>query len=492
MDLLETGGMTPIAGRPLLAGSLIPEVVPSGQLSVVTYEAAGLGDRSYTVHDGHVAAVIDPQRDPAPYLATAAELGLEITAVLETHVHNDYVSGGLALARRTGATYGIPAGETVAFSSECEALAEGEQLSVGELTLTALSTPGHTPHHLSYLVETGSGANVILTGGSLLAGATGRTDLFGREQGPKLAEAQWRSVRRLLEQLPPGTTVLPTHGFGSFCSTGPTAAGAPGELTIGTERQRNPAALLQLAAFVESLVLDPPPVPAYYAHMAPLNRAGPAEPGHGPVPRVEPTSLARLWRSGTAIVDVRQRRIFAAKHWPGALNLESGPSLPTYLGWVIPFTVPVVLISESMDDMLGARRLLAQIGREELSGWTGAEDFLASLDEDGGGRYEVADFRDLAARGQRGAPLIVFDVRFPYEWRAGHIRGARNVPVPDFGAFCDALPSTEDEIWVHCAAGYRAAIAASLLSSRGLRPVLVDDLFDNAAAAGLDIVTDAR
>jgi glyoxylase-like metal-dependent hydrolase (beta-lactamase superfamily II)/rhodanese-related sulfurtransferase len=492
MDLVEAAGIAPRAGRSPATGPLTTGLLPAkGELKVVTYEAAGLGDRSYLVHDGRAAAVIDPQRDPAPYVATADDLGLDITAVLETHIHNDYVSGGLALARRTGASYGIPAGETVSFGTECEALAEGDQLSVGELTIKVLYTPGHTPHHLSYLVESAPGARVVLTGGSLLAGATGRTDLFGQDESPRLAEAQWRSVRRLLEQLPPETTVLPTHGFGSFCSAGPEAAGLATAASIETERQRNPASVLELAAFVESLVLDPPPIPAYYVHIAPLNRAGPREPSYGPVPRVAPASLPALLQSGTAIVDLRQRRSFAADHWPGALNMEVGPSLTTYLGWLVPVTAPVVVISQSVEDTLEACHLLARIGREALAGWVAADDVLALIEADERAQYPVAGFHDLAARSKQGARPTVVDVRFPHEWRTGHIRGARNVPVPEFGAFSLTLPATPDEIWVHCAAGYRAAIAASLLSSQGLRPVLVDDIFDNAVAAGLEIVPPA-
>ena len=148
-------------------------------LEVVVYEAPGLGDRSYLLHDGEEAVVVDPQRDPHPYLDTAASRGVEITLVLETHVHNDYVSGGLALARRTGATYGVPAGVHFGFSAKARALEEGDLLSVGELQVRVLSTPGHTPHHLSFLAKGPSGDSVVLTGGSLLSGATGRTDLFG-------------------------------------------------------------------------------------------------------------------------------------------------------------------------------------------------------------------------------------------------------------------------------------------------------------------------
>jgi glyoxylase-like metal-dependent hydrolase (beta-lactamase superfamily II)/rhodanese-related sulfurtransferase len=455
-------------------------------LHVVVYDTPGLGDRSYLVHDGKVGAVIDAQRDPAPYLATAAGLGVEIALVLETHIHNDYVSGGLALARRAAAAYGVPAGEQVQFAAECDALDEGDARAVGGLALTVLATPGHTPHHLSYLIEDGQGSKVVLTGGSLLAGATGRTDLLGAERAAELAAAQWRSVRRLLSELPPGTGVLSTHGFGSFCSVGADVEGPAGELTIAAERAHNPAARLELEAFVESLGSDALPVPAYYRYMAPLNRAGAPEPGTAPVPALGPAAWRGLQGAGVALVDIRGRRAFGGAHWRGSLNIELGPSLPVYLGWLLPFTTPVALVSPDLDEVTEARRLLASIGRETLAGWALA-DLIASLRPDESGHYQVGDFHQLAERLRHGPFPSVLDVRFAYEWRSGHIAGARNVPLPEVPSAAPALPG-DQEIWVHCAGGYRAAIAASMLSGRGLRPVLIDDTLDNAVSAGLEVI----
>ena len=461
--------------------------IGTDQLDVVVYDAPGLGDRSYLVHDGRVGAVIDAQRDPGPYLATAAGLGVEIALVLETHVHNDYVSGGLALARRVGAVYGIPAGEPVRFGAESDALDEGDVRTVGSLALRVLATPGHTPHHLSYLFEDVHGARAVLTGGSLLAGATGRTDLLGPDLAAELAAAQWRSVRRLLGELPPGTCVLPTHGFGSFCASGGDVHGPVSDLTVEVERRHNPAARLELEAFVESLASDALPVPAYYRHMAPLNRAGAPEPGTAPVPVVAPASLAALERTGAALVDIRGRRSFSHAHRRGALNIELGPNLPVYLGWLLPFTAPVVLVATDLDEVSEARRLLASIGRESLAGWA-IDGFVGSLAPEERGHYRVQDFRQLAERCRHQPVPRVLDVRFPYEWRSGHIPGARNVPLPEVASALPALPD-DQEIWVHCAGGFRAAIAASLLSANHLRPVLIDDTFEGALAAGLEVVT---
>ncbi len=257
-------------------------------------------------------------------------------------------------------------------------------------------------------------------------------------------------------------------------------------LTIGAERGHNPASRLDLGAFVAHLVDDALPVPAYYQHMAPLNRAGAPEPGSAPVPVVAPGSLAALDRAEVALVDVRGRRAFSHAHRRGALNIELGPSFPVYFGWVLPFSAPVVLVATGPEEVTEARGLLASIGREALAGWA-LDEFIGALGPEERGHYRVQDFRQLAERCRHPPWPRVLDVRFPYEWRAGHIRGASNVPVPEIASVLPALPEDE-EIWLHCAGGYRAAIAASLLSAHHLRPVLVDDTLESAATAGLEMV----
>ena len=154
-------------------------------MTTVALEAPGLGDRSYLISDGEVGVVVDPQRDPSQYLHEADQLGVDITFVLETHIHNDYVSGGLALARATGATYAIPAGEPVSFPDEFRTLGDGDLVTTGQLEITAMATTGHTAHHLAYLIRVANdgdddgGGLVVCTGGSLLVNSTGRTDLLG-------------------------------------------------------------------------------------------------------------------------------------------------------------------------------------------------------------------------------------------------------------------------------------------------------------------------
>ncbi len=474
----------------------------AGAMTTVGFDAPGLGDRSYLVTDGEVGVVIDPQRDPFRYIQEAKTLGVAITVVLETHIHNDYVSGGLALARATGATYVIPAGEPVSFTDECRFLDDGDTIATGRLEVTAIATAGHTAHHLSYLLELaadddgGAPRRVVCTGGSLLVNATGRTDLLGPALAETLAHLQWRSVRRLLTTIPEDTRVLPTHGFGSFCSSTPASGDSGASPTIGQELTRNPAALLEEEAFVATLLRDPLPIPAYYRHMAPLNRQGPSVPSFEPVPEIDAGGLQRAIRRAEWVVDLRQRRDFAAGHLKGTLNLELGANLATYLGWIVPWEGRLVLIANEDAEIDEARRLIACIGRDELSGTALWQTAITAL---GGARlagntplcsYRVASFADLAeAWPDRTDRPHLLDVRHRYEWRGGHLRGARHLALPELPASRPDVPTTA-QVWVHCGAGFRAAVAASLLSRWGASPVLIDDTWTNAELAGLPIVTE--
>lgn len=204
------------------------------QIDVI--ETTGLGDRSYLISAGGVAAVLDPQRDIDRVLEKAAARGVQIALVLETHLHNDYLTGGLELARTVDAGYAVPAGDDVAYDRV--PAADGDVLAAGPMRFRVLHTPGHTHHHVSYVLTDADGAvQAVFTGGSMLYGATGRTDLLGPEHTDTLTHAQFHSVRRLAGELPDKAQVLPTHGFGSFCSATPTTGD---KSTIGEQRQVNP------------------------------------------------------------------------------------------------------------------------------------------------------------------------------------------------------------------------------------------------------------
>jgi glyoxylase-like metal-dependent hydrolase (beta-lactamase superfamily II)/rhodanese-related sulfurtransferase len=452
---------------------------------VLTIQTPSLGDRSYLVSDGATALVVDPQRDIDRVLALAASRGIAVTHVFETHIHNDYVTGGLALARATGAAYHVNAADTVAFDRV--PVTDGDVVPVGRsMRIRVIASPGHTFTHLAYALEDAASGQVVavFTGGSLLHGSAGRPDLLGPAYAPELAAAQRRSIRRLAAELPDQAVVYPTHGFGSFCAAGPPAgpAGADGA-TIGDERRANPALRLNEGAYVAGLLAGLDDYPAYYAQMGPANAAGPSAAVLVPPAVSGVAELRRRLAAGEWVVDLRDRRAFAAGHLPGSLSFEYGDNLVANLGWLLPPGTPVTLIGESPGQVADAQRDLTRIGVDRIAGmagrpheWRGEAPHLGS--------YPVSDFEALAAI-WRDQPIAVLDVRRRLEWSAGHIEGALHVPLHRLPGRLPDLPP--GPIWVHCQAGYRASVAASLLDAAGRTVTAIDDDFGNAAEAGLPL-----
>ena len=443
-------------------------------------ETPGLGDRSYLVTDGQVAVAIDPQRDIDRVLDAAGSLA--ITHVFETHIHNDYVTGGLALARHCGATYVVNADDPVDFDRH--PIRDGETIETGSLTITALHTPGHTPTHLSYAVAVDGESVAVFTGGSVLFGATGRTDLVDPARTEELTRAQFRSAHRLAEALPDTTEIHPTHGFGSFCSATATKGT---DSTIGKEKQQNNALTKSEDDFVAELLAGLTAYPAYYAHMGPLNLAGPGDADLSLPESVEPGVLQHRLEHGEWVVDLRSRRAYAAGHVPGTVSIELADPFATYLGWTVPWNAPITLISDSADQIIDARRQLVRIGIDDLAGV--AVGPPAALTVDGRlASYRQADFHALAReRSERHEEIVVLDVRRSDEWEAGHIEGAVHIPFFDLRGRQAEVP--DGEVWVHCKSGYRASIGASLMDCAGRKVVHIDDDWEHAAEAGLDIVT---
>jgi glyoxylase-like metal-dependent hydrolase (beta-lactamase superfamily II)/rhodanese-related sulfurtransferase len=447
-------------------------------IEITAIDTRSLGDRAYLATDGSAALVIDPQRDFDRVLGLAAERGVTITHVFETHIHNDYVTGGYALARATGAAYHVNAADQVTFPRT--PVADGDVIEVGAMRVRVLATPGHTFTHLSYALEDGGTIVAAFTGGSLLNGSTGRTDLLGAEHQVELATAQHRSARRLARELPDDATVCPTHGFGSFCSA-TQADGPSSSSTIGDEKRVNPALTLAEAEYVETLLAGLDAYPAYYAHMGPANAAGPGAPDLTPPRMADPGELRRRIEAGEWVVDLRSRTAFAAGHLRGALNFEFGDSFATYLGWLIPWGMPLTLIGSTADEVAAAQRELVRIGIDRVAAaasgsanaWSGGEALAA---------YPVGAFADLEPiRG--GRPMVVLDVRRNAEWAQAHVEGAVHIPLHELSSRLGELAGSQ--VWVYCQSGYRASVAASLLDAAGLPVVLVDDDFERAERAGL-------
>ena len=430
----------------------------------------GLGDNSYLLASGDEAVLVDPQRDAGRLLAAAGARGVRVRFVLETHVHNDYVSGAAEVRSATGAQIAGPARAGYAFPFV--PMDEGAEVRVGDLRLVALATPGHTPEHTSYAVHPPGSkeAVAVFSGGSLIVGSAGRTDLLGAERAEALARAQHATMRRFAA-MPDRALLLPTHGAGSFCASGPPKEERTS--TIGRERASNPALRApDEATFVREQLSSLLAFPTYYAHMAPINRAGPAVVGDvlSPPP-ASPAEIEAHVAAGARLVDAREGAAFAQAHVPGSLNVPLEDSFASYIGWLVPFGTPIVLVAPDAEARAEATTQLFRIGYDRVFGFLdgGIDAWAAS------GRsvstYPLASVEDLVAEARDGSGRVL-DVRQRAEWDAGHLPGSRHCFIGDVPARLPELQGT-GEVVVACASGYRSAMAASLLHAAGARVRLV-------------------
>jgi hydroxyacylglutathione hydrolase len=441
-------------------------------VEAITLFTPEVGDRSYLVHDGTCAVAIDPQRDTDRLLKAAALAGVRITFVAETHLHNDYLSGGRALAQELAVPYLVAASEDVSFDHR--PVQDGQEVVVtSRFSLRVVATPGHTPHHISYVAMDRGRPVLACTGGSMLLGSVGRTDLFGTNLAAPLAREQYRSSHRLA-RLPDAVEVLPTHGFGSFCSAGTTTVERS---TIAEQRRANVVFHSDgEEAFVARLLGSFGDYPRYYHRMPGHNRIGAAAPDLSPPPRLDHEQIRQAAESDAWLVDLRGRGAFAACHLHRSINVEHDVPFTTYVGWLLPDDTPLVLMAESAKAVAAAQLDLSRIGLERLVGQY-VDPLPAAPDGTGTGSYPVRTFADLdGALTTHGH--VALDVRRQEEWDAGHLDGALHIPLHKLLLRIDDVPP--GTIWVHCAAGYRAAIAASLLARHGRDVVLIDGHFPTA------------
>ena len=435
----------------------------------------GLGHQSYLITDesSHQAAVIDPRRDIAIYLQAAETAGARIAYVLETHVHNDYVTGALELRERTGATIVNAASAGLAY--EHQGVRDGDRIAMGALTFAVLATPGHTPDHISYaLHEAGHDApTAIFTGGSMLVGNAGRTDLVSPGMTLTLTRDQYHSLRRLLETLPDETLVYPTHGAGSFC--GATTSGTPARRsTIGQERIASPAAHAgDEAEFVRQQIAGYGVYPAYYRYMSEINQMGPRILGGLPeLSPLAPPQVRDNLAHGLPLIDGRHRHAFAEEHVPGALNIELDASFGTYVGWVLPFNKPLMLLIEDESGRREAVAQLIRVGYEQLRG-----HLDGGMDAWKNAGYPTANFAaitidELDRRWRSHERLAALDVRDDAEWERGHMSGTQHIHIGDLMQHLHEIPQDIPIVTI-CQSGHRAAIAASIVAALGRETLAV-------------------
>ncbi|MGX1159421.1 glyoxylase-like metal-dependent hydrolase (beta-lactamase superfamily II) [Arthrobacter sp. SLBN-100] len=447
-------------------------------MEVVTIETPQLGDRTYLVHDGAVGVVIDPQRDTDRLEKAIAGAGVRITHVAETHIHNDYVTGGLQLASDHNAAYLISAADDVPYTRQ--PISDGDTVQVGRMTLKAVATPGHTHHHLSYIVTDGE-RQAVFSGGSLLYGSVGRTDLVSREDTVPLTHHQYASVRRLTEEAGQDAGLYPTHGFGSFCSSGP-ASGAKSS-TIGEQLKENHALTdPDEDHFVRELIHNLTAYPSYYAHMAPINLAGPTAPDLELPDSLDQDELASRLQRGEWVVDLRNRIAFASSHLSGSVSFEygDGTKFTAFLGWVLPWDEQLTLVGEHQD-VENAIRDLSRIGIDNPDAAIGSGP-AELAPRAATSSYESVGWQEVLRKPKDDC---ILDVRRTDEFEKSHIREAANIPVHELLRRMDEVPA--GRLWVHCGSGYRSAVAASLLQRAGRDVVHIDGEFREAKKAGLTL-----
>jgi len=424
-------------------------------VGITAFVDEGLGNSSYLVDIGdHRALVIDPARESRPYRELAKAGGLALAFAVETHLHADFVSGSRELAA-LGARVVAPGAAGLAFPHA--SLEDGEQIDLGGLRLEAMGTPGHTPEHLGYLLVDGPRPVALFSGGALLPGGVARTDLIAPDQTEPLARSLFRALHERILVLPDDLPVYPTHGSGSFCSTG-----ADGErtTTIGRERAANPLLAAQDEdTFVALLVGGLGTYPTYFERLREVNRRGPRVYGRFPV--LAPLSIdeadLRL-RAGVELIDARPLEAFAAGHVPGSLSIALRASFASWLGWLVPADRPLTFVIGQDQDRAELVRQALGIGYERLAGelaggieaWRDAGRPLAT----------TRLVRDLDAGRQ---PVI--DVRQASEFAAGHVPGASPVELGSLiGRALDEIPPRATFM---CGHGERAMSAASLAERAG-------------------------
>jgi hydroxyacylglutathione hydrolase len=411
-----------------------------------------LGDTSYlVVHDGQ-GILVDPQRDIERFLPSP---DVELRWVLETHLHNDYVSGGLAAARRTGAELVLPAGAAPAYRHT--PAFHQEALVDGDVRILPLHTPGHTPEHTSYVLYLDGVEIAVFSGGSLLVGAAGRSDLLGLDRADTLARLQHRSIHRVAS-LPRHVDLYPTHGEGSFCAT---SGAGKHTSTVGEEVDTNPAlAHPDEDRFVTAHLGGLDPFPAYYRHMGPANIRGADATRGVPPPAITP-EMVDTDHSGAIVVDIRNRAAYVAGHLRGSLGIELGDSFATWAGWLIPHDASIVLVSDSEPAAADAVTRLARVGLDNVVGAVDAHHLGDDI-----ARHTIVSATEMVEALHAGAQVL--DVRAPSEHEADPVHGAVHRYLPDLAT--RGVPSEFEvthPVGVFCGGGLRAVIAAGLLEREG-------------------------
>lgn len=439
----------------------------------------GLAINSYIVGDekAAVCAVIDPIRDVSEYIKVADAAGMQITDILETHVHSDFVSGAVELKHRLKGKpqihcSGMGGKECTPHYAD-HVVADGDEIRLGSLYLRALHTPGHTPEHVTWKLydETkGKEPRILFTGDCLFVGEVGRPDLLGQEASKMLAKKLYHTVFDLLTTLPDQTEVFPAHGAGSVCGK---AIGTLPSSTIGREKQTNPSLKkLPEEEWISQLMSKLPHPPAYFKKVRELNKNGPTSSSEV-LSRCRPLPLSEVQRQlekGAVVLDVRSKELFASSHIPGCINIPLSPNLAAWAGWVLPPDRPIILLLEFPAQVAEVLTQLSIIGYDDqILGYldSGMSNWIKD-------RLPTESIKTISAEGLKEVlnqpAVLVLDVRTPAEWQKYHINNAQHIPLNELSERIAEIPKG---LHVHaiCGSGYRSSIAASVLKRSGFQRV---------------------
>ena len=430
------------------------------------------------------ALVIDANRDIEQYMRAAADEGLRVTHVTETHIHADFVSGSRELAQRAGARLLLSdegdADWKYRFAAESSAtlLEDGDQFMVGNLRFDVMHTPGHTPEHLTFVVTDTPATDRPMgafTGDFIFVGDVGRPDLLEKAanmSGTMVAGAKtlYRSIERF-KALPDYLQLFPGHGAGSACGK---ALGAVPSTSLGYEKIANWGLTVRgEAEFVQMVLAGQPEPPKYFAEMKRINKEGPALLGGFVQPaRLPSARLAPLLAKNAIVIDTRSAAEYAEGYIPGTINIPLDKSFSTWAGWLVPYGRDFYLIIGGDAQLLvrEAVRDLTMIGLDHVTGFWGS-DVIKDWSAAGGSLDTVPQLNvgDLAEQ-MRTGQMTVIDVRGRSEWAAGHLPNAEHIPVGYLSERLDEIPRATP-VAVHCQSGARSAIAASILSAHGFTNV---------------------
>lgn len=428
----------------------------------------GIAQCSYVIGSGNKCVVVDPVRNVDQYLEQAKAFNMEIVAVLETHLHADFVSGHMELAKITGAK--IYAGKVGNCTFPHHALEDGEEFTIENLRFKMLETPGHTPDCTVFVVtdlERGEEPVLMFTGDTLMVGDVGRPDLFpNREE--ELAEKLFNSLK-LLKELPDHLEIYPAHGMGSLCGR---ALSAKLWSTMGTEKRFNYAMQHEeLEPFKVDLLTDMPSAPDHFARCSEINRLGPALIGNMPASKpFSPEELAATLNGGAIVMDTRSYLSFAAAHIPGSYSISKYGNMATFAGWILPPDKKLILVLERETDLEEIKKGLYNVGLDNITGYLGGaiENWINAGQPVN--NIETISVHSLKECLENEQPLVL-DNRAEGEFKKGFVKGSILAPTPDIRHRYNEW-DVNQPVFVMCNTSNRSMTAASLLKQKGFKRVI--------------------